>query len=49
METPLYGATLYLNPKKFYNFKAGNDEGYVGELRGCFNGMLVKMVLDEDL
>ena len=37
------------NPGKFYNIKAGDDEGYVGELRGCFNDVLVKMVVDEDL
>jgi hypothetical protein len=49
MDTPLYGAALYLNPRKFYNIKAGDDEGYVGELRGCFNDALVKMVVDEDL
>ena len=46
---PLYGAALYLNPGKFYSIKAGDDEGYVGELRGCFNDVLVKMVVDEDL
>jgi hypothetical protein len=46
---PLYGAALYLNPGKFYNIKAGDDEGYVGELRGCFNDVLVKMMVDEDL
>jgi hypothetical protein len=49
MDTPLYGAALYLNPGKFYSMKQSDDEGYVGELRGCFNDVLVKMVLDEDL
>jgi hypothetical protein len=46
---PIIWATLYLNLGKFYNIKAGNDEGYVGELRGCFNDVLVKMVVDEYL
>jgi hypothetical protein len=45
----LYGAALYLNPGKFYSMKQSDDEGYVGELRGCFNDVLVKKVLDEDL
>jgi hypothetical protein len=36
------------NPGKFYNIKAGDDEGYVGELRGCFNDVLVKMVVYEE-
>jgi hypothetical protein len=49
MDTPLYGAALYLNPGKFYNIKTGVDEGYVGELRGCFNDAPIKMVVDEDL
>ena len=49
MDTPLYGAALYLNPGKFYSMKQSVDEGYVGELRGCFNDVLVKMVVDEDL
>jgi hypothetical protein len=49
MDTPLYGAALYLNPGKFYSMKQSDDEGYVGELRGCFNDVLVKKVLDEDL
>jgi hypothetical protein len=49
MDTPLYGAALYLNPRKFYSVKQSDDEGYVGELRGCFNDVLVKMVLGEDL
>jgi hypothetical protein len=29
--------------------KQSHDEGYVVELRGCFNDVLVKMVLYEDL
>jgi hypothetical protein len=49
MDTPLYGTTLYLKPVKFHSMKQSDDEGYVGELRGCFNDVLVKMVLDEDL
>ncbi|KAJ1283970.1 hypothetical protein BS78_03G168500 [Paspalum vaginatum] len=49
MDTPLYGAALYLNPGKFYKMKQSDDDGYVGELRGCFNDVLVKMVTDEDL
>jgi hypothetical protein len=49
MDTSLYGAALYLNPGKFYSMKQSDDEGYVGELRGCFNDVLVKIVLDEDL
>ena len=28
---------------------SSDDDGYVGELRGCFNDVLVKMVTDEDL
>jgi hypothetical protein len=47
MET--LSSVLTLNPWKFYNIKAGVDEGYVGELRGCFNEVLVKMVVGEDL
>jgi len=49
MDTPLYGAALYLNPGKFYKMKQSDDDGYVGELRGCFNDVLVKMVTDDDL
>jgi hypothetical protein len=44
-----YRQALNLKPRKFYNIKVGDDEGYVGELRGCFNDVLVKMVVDEDL
>jgi hypothetical protein len=29
MDTPLYGAALYLKPRKFYNIKVGDDEGYL--------------------
>ncbi|XP_062212037.1 uncharacterized protein LOC133913009 isoform X2 [Phragmites australis] len=48
MDTPLYGAALFLNPGKFYAIQKENDE-YVGHLRGCFNDVLARMVEDETL
>ncbi|XP_062185719.1 uncharacterized protein LOC133889239 isoform X1 [Phragmites australis] len=48
MDTPLYGAALFLNPGKFYAIQKENDE-YVGHLRGCFNDVLARMVQDETL
>ncbi|XP_062191215.1 uncharacterized protein LOC133895012 [Phragmites australis] len=48
MDTPLYGAALFLNPEKFYAIQKENDK-YVGHLRGCFNDVLARMVEDETL
>ena len=48
MDTPLYGAALFLNPGKFYTIQKENDE-YVGHLRGCFNDVLARMVEDESI
>jgi len=48
MDTPLYGAALFLNPGKFYTIQKENDE-YVGHLRGCFNDVLERMVEDESI
>lgn len=49
MDTPLYGAALYLNLGKFFPIQKKNDDAYVGELRGCFTDVLLKMVEDADL
>ncbi|RLM69691.1 uncharacterized protein C2845_PM17G09330 [Panicum miliaceum] len=48
MDTPLYGAALFLNPGKFYTIQKENDE-YVGHLRGCFNDVLARMVQDKSI
>ncbi|RLN12895.1 hypothetical protein C2845_PM09G14480 [Panicum miliaceum] len=48
MDTPLYGAALFLNPEKIYTIQKENDE-YVGHLRGCFNDVLARMVQDESI
>ncbi|RLN13241.1 hypothetical protein C2845_PM09G18680 [Panicum miliaceum] len=48
MDTPLYGAALFLNPGKFYTIQKEDDE-YVGHLRGCFNDVLARMVQDESI
>ena len=45
----MYGASLYLNLGKFYSMKQSDDKGYAGEIRSCFNVVLVKMVLDENI
>ena len=47
MDHPLYGAALYLNPGKFFAIKKKGDDRYVGELRSCFNDVLLRMEPDE--
>ena len=49
MDHPLYGAALYLNPGKFFAIQKSGDDTYVGELRSCFNDVLAKMVVDENI
>jgi hypothetical protein len=53
MDHPLYRATLYLNPKKFFEIqkKGGKffeiqkkgDDRTIAELRSCFNDVLARM------
>ncbi|KAM0893956.1 hypothetical protein ACQ4PT_024842 [Festuca glaucescens] len=49
MDHPLYGAALYLNPGKFFPIKDSGDDALVWELRGCFNDVLAKTVLDVEI
>ena len=49
MDHPLYGAALYLNPRKFFAIQKSGDDTYVGELRSSFNDVLAKMVEDENI
>ena len=49
MDHPLYGAALFLNPGKFFAIQKSGDDKYVGELRGCFNDVLGKMIQDENI
>jgi hypothetical protein len=49
MDHPLYGAALYLNQGKFYPIMKRGDDELVGELRGCFNDVLGRMVEDDVL
>jgi hypothetical protein len=46
MDHPLYGAALFLNPGKYFSIKESGDDELVGELKSCFNDVLVKMVAD---
>lgn len=48
METPLYGAALFLNPGKYFDIKK-NDVVYSGKLREDFNDVLEKLVLDDTM
>ncbi|KAL6576965.1 hypothetical protein OROMI_011241 [Orobanche minor] len=45
MEVDLYGATLFLNPGKFFDIKE-NDPAYSSRLRMKFNDVLEKMVVE---
>ena len=47
MDHPLYGASLYLNPGKFFAIQRKGDDRYVAELRSCFNDVLARMEPDE--
>jgi hypothetical protein len=49
MDHPFYGAALYLNQGKFYPIMKRGDDELVGELRGCFNDVLGRMVEDDVL
>jgi hypothetical protein len=44
MDHPLYGASLYLNPAKFFAIQKN-----VVELRSCFNDVLARMEPDEKI
>jgi hypothetical protein len=44
MEHPLYEAALYLNLGKFFPLLKANDDATVGQLRGCFIEVLVRMI-----
>jgi hypothetical protein len=43
MDHPLYGAALYLNPRKFFEIQKKGDDRTVAELRSCFNDVLTRM------
>ncbi|XP_039840065.1 uncharacterized protein LOC120699998 [Panicum virgatum] len=47
MEQKLYGATLFLNPGKFFAIRE-KDRRQATRLRSMFNDVLWKMVLDDD-
>jgi hypothetical protein len=46
MKHPLYGAALYLNPRKFFPLVKANDDATVGQLRGCFIEVLGRVIPD---
>jgi hypothetical protein len=46
MDHPLYGAALYLNPRKLHGYIKDDDDFIVGRLRGCFLDVLTRMVED---
>ncbi|KAK3132459.1 hypothetical protein QOZ80_6AG0522000 [Eleusine coracana subsp. coracana] len=46
IDHPLYGATLYLNPGKFFSLVKANNDETVGQLRGCFLEVLGRMIED---
>jgi len=48
MEQKLYGATLFLNPSKFFAIRE-KDKRQAGRLRGMFNQVLWKMETDDDV
>jgi predicted RNA-binding protein Jag len=43
MDHPLYGAALYLNPKKISEIQKKGDDRTVAELRSYFNDVLIRM------
>ena len=49
MDHPLYGAALYLNPRKLQPLIRDNEDAVVGQLRGSFHDVLARMVEDEEL
>jgi hypothetical protein len=49
MDHPLYGAALYLNPKKFFKIQKKGDDRTVAELRSCFNDVLARMEPNEEI
>jgi hypothetical protein len=49
MDHPLYGAALYLNPRKFFEIQKKGDDRTVAELRSCFNDVLTRMDPNEKI
>jgi hypothetical protein len=49
MDLPLYGAALYLNPRKFFEIQNKGDDRIVVELRSCFNDVIVRMEPNEEI
>ena len=47
MKQPLYGATLFLNPGKFFSIRE-KDKKQAGILRSMFNDVMWKMISDEE-
>jgi hypothetical protein len=47
MEQKLYGAALYLNPRKFFVLR-DKDKRQAARLRSMFNDVLWKMVSDDE-
>nr|XP_034569689.1 uncharacterized protein LOC117834177 isoform X2 [Setaria viridis] len=48
MDHLLYGAALYLNPRKLHPLIKDKDDAIAGQLRGCFIDVLDRMVEDKD-